>query len=49
MDKKLQDMSLEELEDFVFNEMDNVLDYDTGVPDLALAVAKALKEELGKD
>jgi len=49
MDKKLQDMSLEELEDFVFNEMDNVLDYDTGVPDLALAVAKALKEKLGKD
>jgi len=46
MDIKLQDMSLEELEDFVFNEMDNVLDYDTGLPDLALAVAKALKEEL---
>ena len=49
MDKKLQDMSLEELEDFVFNEMDNVLDYDTGLPDLAAAVAKALKEELEKD
>jgi len=49
MDKKLQDMSLEELEDFVFNEMDNVLDYDTGLPDLALAVAKALKEELERN
>ena len=49
MDKKLQDMSLEELEDFVFNEMDNVLDYDTGVPDLAVAVAKALKEELERN
>jgi len=49
MDKKLQDMSLEELEDFVFNEMDNVLDYDTGLPDLAVAVAKALKEELERN
>jgi len=49
MDKKLQDMSLKELEDFVFNEMDNVLDYDTGLPDLAVAVAKALKEELERN
>jgi len=42
-------MSLKELEDFVFNEMDNVLDYDTGLPDLAVAVAKALKEELERN
>jgi hypothetical protein len=46
MGKKLDEMTVEELEDFVFNVMDDVLDYDTSICDLAVAVAKALKAEL---
>jgi len=49
MEKQLQDMSVEELEDFVFNVMDDALDYDTTICDLADALAKALKAELEKD
>jgi len=46
MGKKLDEMTVEELEDFVFNAMDDALDYDTNICDLAIAVAKALKAEL---
>jgi len=45
-DKKLNEMDVEELEDFVSRAMDDVLDYDTTIGDLALAVAKALRNEM---